>query len=456
MDEENPKDKVIYFIYSQRGGEENDLGKLEKNDNIKNVQIIKQYKNFEYIYVLYSVTISTNKQEKMISLFLTKSFGQYEASIDCVKSYPEIFIYEIDFKPFNLNLNSNNNFIIFTLPYTEQFNIFKNEIVFQNNNLLKNLCQSTLDFIHNVALINQENIINKRNFEFNFYLYLFLNCLTLYIYNNNEYILKLFFNEFNTNLIDINNSFNNNKNKILIEKIANEEILDLLSNFEEMRKKILLIDDKEESFNHKLEIILAYYYYNYKRRLFVEFISNKNERNEDVRLNLMKNRKIFKDFKSEILNFSIFYYAKNIDEIQCLLFLVPNLIELIKIFSVEEFYVKFYQFSKAKHKICNFTKIIKPNKEDNIKLLKTNFFILSKLVDKIKDVVFIISEDFFEQYCKFFYLKYFKKIGLILEIYKNYNTFQPYNKDEKKIKEFGERLFNYYSQTGIHLLKKEN
>ena len=452
MDDENPKDKVIYFIYSQKGGEENDIGKLEKNENIKNIQIIKQYKTFEYIYVLYSVTISTNNKEKMISLLLTKSFEQYEASIDCAKSYPEIFIYEIDFKPFNLNLNLNNNFIKFTLPYTEQFNIFKNEIVFQNNNLLKNLCQSTLDFIHNVALINQENIVNKRNFEFNFYLYLFLNCLTLYIYNNNEYILKLFFNEFNTNLIDINNSFNNNKNKILIKNIANEEILDLLSNFEEMRKKILLIDDKEESFNHKLEIILAYYYYNYKHRTFIDFVSEKNSRNEDVRLNLIKNRKIFKDFTSEILNFDILNEAVNLSEMQCLLFLVPNLPELLKIFSEELFYQKFYYLSSVEKKICNFIKIIKGNAEDNIELLKTYYDILSKLVRQEGVLAFILSDDFFLNYCEIFYSKDLKKIEIILEIFENYSSFQTFI-DPKKFEELREELLYYYLETGKQFIK---
>ena len=219
-----------------------------------------------------------------------------------------------------------------------------------------------------------------------------------------------------------------------METIASKKILVLLSDFKQLRKKILLIDDKEESFNHKLEIILAYYYYTYKRRLFVEFISSKNERNEEVRSNLKKNRKIFNDFKSEILNFEIMNEAKNIDEIQSLLFLVPNLIELIKIFSVDKFYDKFNQNVKAERKICSFTKVIMPNEEDNIELLKTNFFILSKLVKLKRNLLFIIREDFFEKYCEFFYLKDLKKIELILDIYKEYNTFQSFVTDEKKKK----------------------
>ena len=129
-DLKNEGNKVIYFIYSQINGEENDVGKLEGNENIKDIQIIKQDKKDEYINVLYSVTLSNNNHENMISLFLTKENEKFEVSIDCFESHPRIFIYEVDYKHLGLNLNLNNNFEQFTLPYASNLPYLKMKLHF--------------------------------------------------------------------------------------------------------------------------------------------------------------------------------------------------------------------------------------------------------------------------------------------------------------------------------------
>ena len=446
MNEKQKRDKCIFFIFSQKKDEEIDAYELEQNDNLKKIEIIKKENNSEYSYILYSLHLSNNK-DKSISLFLTKSNERYTALINCFKIYPKIFLYKIDFKPLNNNLGIDLK--QFNLSYKDQFSIFKNMIVIQDNFLLKNLCLSTLDLIHNLSLINTKGEApSKIYFEFDFYLYLFINCITLNNEQKNDNIIKYFFNEFHIDLIEINNSYNNNSsNKLLIEKITKKETLDFISDFNKIRNKILLIDDKDESFNKKLELILAYYYINYKPKVFINFISTKNERFEDVRLNLTKNRKIFKDFTSDILNFNLLDEAENFNELQNILLLVPNLPELIKILSINELYTKFVLINQIEEKACNLFEVIKPNREDNIELLSVYFYKLEKIAEEESFIIFIMPNQLFISYCDFFYKEDLTKIGIIIEIYQEYHKI--FNSKEEDIEQV---LFQYYYETGLFLI----
>ena len=89
-------DKKIYFIFSHNG-EKNEVCKIEKNEGIDNITLIKEEQKYEYTYFLYSLTISAF-QEKNVSIFLTKSGDQYIASIEYYKEYPASFLYKIDFQ----------------------------------------------------------------------------------------------------------------------------------------------------------------------------------------------------------------------------------------------------------------------------------------------------------------------------------------------------------------------
>jgi hypothetical protein len=448
MEDEPKKEKTIYFIYAQRS-EENDLGSLEINEKLKDIYIIKKDRIEEYNYILYSLILSNNIQENMISLFLTKSGEKYITSIDCLKTYPEKFIYKVDFKPFNKNIM--NNLKQVTLPFKEQFIIFKTVIVMQNNNLLKSLCLSTLDCIHSIALINQkEDVGTKINFEFDLYLYLFANCLTLVNKGDNEIqILKSFFNEFNKDLIDIKKSYNNdNSNKTLIGEIVNQDTIDSLSDFNVLRTIIFSIDDGKESFNEKLDLILAYYYFNYKPRLFIDYISQKNERYEEVISNLKKNRNLFKKFTSELFNFDFLNEATNLSEMQSIFRLVPNIPELLKLLSMDALYKKFKYLSSIEGKIVNVYKIVPPNKEDDIMLLKKNYNLLKKTADNNGCSLFSLPNELFLEYSEFFYFNDLRKLEIIIEIYLDY-----YIKILMRTTESIENdLFYAYCETGLYLI----
>ena len=234
----NIKEKKIYFIFAQKD-DRNEPYKLEENENIKNIKILKEEKKFAYSYLLYSITISSIYQEKNVSLFLNQSGERHIASVECYKPYPDIFLYKVDFKPFNKNINKNLNQII--VPYKEQFIIFQNTIVKENNDLLNYLILSSLDFIHNSSLINiKEDLAGKISFEFDYYLYLFINCLFLDKVYGGEKLLKIFFDEFNVDLINAKYSYNKyDSNKVLIEDIGNPTIIDSLKDFNKINKDVI-------------------------------------------------------------------------------------------------------------------------------------------------------------------------------------------------------------------------
>ena len=68
--------------------------------------------------------------------------------------------------------------------------------------------------------------------------------------------------------------------------------------------------------------------------------------------------------------------ATNLNEIYYLFLLVPDIPELIKIMSDEQFFLKLCNLNSIEQKIVNIYKIIKPKEEDNMNLLIENFQIL--------------------------------------------------------------------------------
>ena len=445
MDESPKISKKIYFIFSHKG--KNNLPiNLDENESVKNIKIIKEENNEENSYILYTLTISSNSQEKNISLFLTFSGEKYFTSFEWLKPYSPIFVYKVEFKPFNKNIVNNLNQI--TLSYRKQFTIFRLYIDSQNNELFKDLCLSSIDFIHNSSLINQKqkNIV----FEFDFYLYLFIGCLFISLENNDENILTKYFNEFNNDLIDVKNSFNrNDSSKFLIEDIINNNFLASLNDFRKIHDDIKSITNNNEVILVKLDLILAYYYFNYKPKKFIEFISKKNERSQEVFSHLTKNRKIFKDFSSEIMDFYIFEETEILEEIFNLLLFIPNLVELTKILTIEILYEKISYLEAIENKTFNLGKIAKPNKDDNIELLNQNINKLFKLAKENNRLVFILSsEEFFMKYSEIFYLENLKNLEIIIDIFSCYNSLLGKIDNATE-----EELYNSYNDTGIHLIK---
>ena len=445
MEDEEKIYKNIYFIFSQKS-EGSEIFKLEENENIKNVKIIKHIRNSQYSYLLYSFKISNIAN---ITLFLTNYEEKYIGSIKCLKIYTDNFIYQIDFKPFNQNLNNNLNQIV--LPYKEQFIIFKKNIVNENNDLFKYLVLSSLDFILTSSLNNaKEDLVSKLTFEFDYFLYLFISSFFLNDKYPNEKLLNIFLEDFNLDLIDIEKSFNkNDSNKFLIEEIIDKKELEPLNEFNKIYSDIKRKTgtEKDDLINVKIDILLTYYYFIYKKKIFINFISDNNTRKAELVSNLNKNRKLFKDFTSEILDFDIFNEAENLLEIQNIISLIPNLPELTKLLSMEELYLKCEYLGQIEGKIYNLYKIIKPKKDDNIELLKTSTEDLVTLAKEFQFCIFNLSNELFIEYCEMFFQQNLKNIEIIVDIYKNYHdTIIIPNED------ITEELISYYYETGLYLI----
>jgi len=74
---------------------------------------------------------------------------------------------------------------------------------------------------------------------------------------------------------------------------------------------------------------------------------------------------------------------------------LPNLPELMKVFSLVELYIKFIYLSQFEGKFCNLVKILKTNKNGNIELLQKNFEDLIKVANVKNYIGFALSNYFF-------------------------------------------------------------
>ena len=437
------KKKRIYFIFSQSLAE-NIPYQLEKTELIDDIEILNQGKAENYSYSLYSISLNNDLNLKSISLLLNTQNEFFLARIDCDKVYPEIFIYKIEFKPMNKNSTIYLNQII--LPVSEQFYIFKSQFI-NNNNSIKYLLLNSFDFI---AISNK-----KIKFEFYFFLFLFGNSLNLNIENSEDKMISTFFNIFELDSIDVKNSYKKNYLKNNMPEILGTNMIEMFSDINMIYTLIFsLISDedknKENEIINLVDIILSYYYINYNPKLFVKLLTkNENPRFQITSDNLIKNRKIFKNFSSEIINFDILDEATNLDDIYQLFLLVPDIPELIKIMSDHMTYIKFCSLAEIEKKIVNFYKIVKPKKEDDLQLLNDSFDNLCKLVLIERYSPFILVDDLFFGYCELYYEKELNKIEQVIKLYKKNCKIFPQEFNENTYEE----LYNYYHETGLFLIK---
>ena len=434
--------KRIYFIFSQ-GLSENNSYHLEKSDIINSIEILKQKETENYSYTLYSISVNNNNNIKSFSLLLNKENEYFMAQIDCNKVYPEIFLYKIDFKPKDKNTSIKLNQI--TLPFSEQFYIFQSHFL-KEKYLIKYLLLNSFDLI---AISNQ-----KIKFELYFFLFLFGNSLNLNIENSKENMLISFFNFFGIDLIDVENSYKKGYFKNEIVEIMGKNIVELLSDISLVYPTISSMisdnENKEEEKMNLFEIILAYYYLNFNKRSFIRLLNlGENPRSQLTKNNLIKNRKIFKNFSYEILNFDLLDEAMNLSEIHSLFLLAPSLPELIKIMSEYTFFIKLCNFAAIEHKIVNVYKIIKPKKDDDVKLLYDCYNNLCEFAMSENYAPFVLCEDLFFSYCEFYFQEDLNKMELIIKLYYKNCEISPNSYNQK----FYEELYNYYNETGLFLIK---
>ena len=186
---EDKKRKIIYFLYTQKG-QENNIQEIEINDKIKKVEEISEELCGNYIQILYKVEVLINKDENKINISLLHFIGDsYFANIylnqtelDKSINNNDIIIFKVSFKPY-LYDEGDNLYQIF-LPYEKQFDIFEKTFINQEN-ILINLYSS---------VISQVFMNSKTKFEF-------IINLFLKIYDEKKYmeypkminVLKYFF-----------------------------------------------------------------------------------------------------------------------------------------------------------------------------------------------------------------------------------------------------------------------
>ena len=146
---EGKKIKIVYFIYQQKG-EQNNTPKIESNDKIKNVKEISKKGGYGSIIILYRIEVLKNEKENRINISILDNGKVYVSHIlfDYLESLSkegfdmkENIIFKLKFNTFNNEGNCLNK-----LPNSEQFYFFAEQFK-ENQNILINLYLCTISQI---------------------------------------------------------------------------------------------------------------------------------------------------------------------------------------------------------------------------------------------------------------------------------------------------------------------
>jgi len=422
--EENLK---IYFIYAQKG-EKNSIIKIELNEQIKKIEKISEGRTSKYLYIIYCITISNNKDGKNIILELIDNNGVYYTSK--IKNLDK-FQFKIIFEAEDEAEYSLNQVI---LPQNEQFDIFRNCL--KNENLLIDLFSSLLNSIHSDK---------KTNLDFNFMLILFLEIYKEYkkaLREDLKCLIKKYFETFDMKILN-----NYKLDKYLDSK---EKNIDLLLKYDNIRNELTSITNNNDEINEKIDVFLCYFYLHYNPKIFIYYINNKKE-NKKINLHLTKNRIYFNNFSLDILNFGIMDEAENVEQVVSLMSLLPSLVDCFKMLSNNAFYMKVSLLTQIENTVLDLINIKRPQKDDNIDSLCDYFDSYQK--NCLQEYYFpaIMKPEFFYEYCKIYLNKDLNKITKIIGILKKYNA-KIVESSQIKIEP---ELNKYYFDTAIYLIKHQ-
>ena len=418
----------IYFIYTQHG-EKNKIKEFTADEKIIKVEELSKEQCNEKIQVLYCAYVSKNIDEDEIEISLDDEEGEnYYSNIYLDKNEENDFIFNLIFE--HRENDAFNHLEQAILPVIDQFYFFEKN--FKNkDDILINLYSKA---------INQ--ILFKPNKKFNFILYIFFQIFDENKYNNlPKYKDALIYFFENIEKILLNCEYDQ-KLQIPSEK------LDILSDTDNIRTKLIEVTGVVEE---NIDLFLAYYYIYYKKKVFIEFISNKNY-SESVKKTLEKNREYFNNFTTEIINSELIDEAESLEEILYLMELYPDMVEFFKILTNELVYLKLVNLKQIYHKTINPMLIHKPKSTDDIESLQKYFNKIDEIfrVEEIYPVV--LKEDFFVEYYKCFEEKDedFVKNMMIIEMLNLFN-----NNKCLKIKINTETIFKMHLNKGISLLKNK-
>ena len=255
---------------------------------------------------------------------------------------------------------------------------------------------------------------NETNFEFTFYILIFMEC-------------------FKTNLILLYlTSFKPEKNTILstISEKKLKPIINILNIFEKSPEKILdKIENNDDKFEYgvKLFTIILYFNYNFNKERMNEFISNEN--NKDYKYQgIIKYSNLFTKLnleKEQIIK--LIKFSKDFNQLCNILSYCKNLYEILEIINENfEIFCKLYkeaEINKNTLKI-DLEKLISPNKNDDLKAISELYITLIEAQKKneIKNSFILFNKSLFINYInyynsidvdKLFYIKDMIKISKI-------------------------------------------
>ena len=420
----------IYFIYSQKG-RENNIETFELNDKIKKVQEISKEIQEDNIQVLYCIEFCKNEGEEEFDISLSdieglKYISKFSLNNIDENFNKELFIFNLKFTPIeNIYGNKLDQYI---LSYEDQFYIFERNLEKADNRLI------------NLYFTAINEILLKTKQEFSFILDLFLK-----IFDKKK-------NEKLPQLKDVLKQFFKNMKQILKNseiwqelKIPEQQLI-IFNDIDNIRTQLINITQEPEE---NIDIFLTYYYIHYKKKLFIKFISNPNY-NESIYNHLNLNREFFNDFTTEIITPDLFNEAESGIELIYLMKLYPNIVECFKILTNYEIFLKFINFKFLEKKAINIMMIQNPKKNDNIDLLQEYFKKVYEffLVEGVYPL--IIKENFFVEYFKLFEGEEedFHKDMKIIEMFELYNS-----KIDRKLN--SEVIQELHLKRGISLIKNK-
>lgn len=163
------------------------------------------------------------------------------------------------------------------------------------------------------------------------------------------------------------------------------------------------------------------------------------------------NSRIFNDFSSEIINFKLLDEAENIDQIEILLKLLPNMVELFKVFLDMDFFLKLSNLSQIENKCIDASEIVSPQKTDDLDSLYNYFFFAIETCESEGIVIFKLPDKFFLDYANFYAKNNLQNLKLIRDMYEKYSSLTNIGNKMETMKS----LNSLYYEAGIQLIKHD-
>ena len=325
------------------------------------------------------------------------------------------------------NLNRLNQTI---LPILTQFNIFREKI--KNNEDKKNLISLFLNTIDYISETKTYDIESK------FFVVFLIEIDKLAESDDKKKILLNFFEKINFPKLFENyvTTSEMNKNNITVDELK------ILKNF---WNKLIKIAADNERIIEKIDLFIMFYlFYKSPEFFFDVLFDNKEENFEIKKTHILKHKKLFKNFSSEVLNSSFFFDAKPDSLLLMIKNFIPSMQDTLALFTDETFLFIYYQ--KLGNKIINILDLCAPKKTDEPSLFYKH---MQTVYDNQLGIPIRFDKNFFFKYCELYKNSDYKKIKSL------YEFLDLYNKRQKIKIKIEEDIIKCYHETGIYLIKQK-